>query len=253
MKSKYNLESPEVGAILNNVWKSGVKTYYRIDDEGKHVDIPVRQQLVAALGISTRIATKLLQAADLPSAPFVHNATQVKPVTVAVGRDAQLTSGSKFHSAVEEEHCSTSRTGQLNLKQITQQLAELEDDAESLVEEEPEDPEDSEPEAFTASVNSEPVVNQSTRRGPRPISLDEREAKAAKAEAAANAKRYERIRQGGYYGIYDNESGSQELFHTEAESLAYLEELLHGRAAFKIYFSSPTYNSRRSEPINYND
>src|SRR6476620_8268886 len=76
--SRYTPESPEVALILNGVWKSGIKTYYRIDADGKHIDVRIRQELMAALGISSRIATGLLQQAELPYAPFICTRAAVK-------------------------------------------------------------------------------------------------------------------------------------------------------------------------------
>jgi hypothetical protein len=76
--SHYTPESPEVATILDGVWKSGVKTYYRIAADGKHIDVRIREELIAALGISSRIATGLLQQANLPCAPYVCTRTTEK-------------------------------------------------------------------------------------------------------------------------------------------------------------------------------
>jgi hypothetical protein len=79
--SRYTPESPEVASILTGVWKSGVKTYYRVDDDGKHIDVRIREELIAALGISSKLATRLLQQADLPCAPFVCTRAREKAMT----------------------------------------------------------------------------------------------------------------------------------------------------------------------------
>jgi hypothetical protein len=69
--SRYTPQSPEVVAILDGIWKSGIKTYFRVDVDGKHIDVKIREELIAALGISSKLATRLLQQAELPCAPFV--------------------------------------------------------------------------------------------------------------------------------------------------------------------------------------
>jgi hypothetical protein len=46
--SRYTPDSPEVAAILSGIWKSGVKTYYRIDADGKHIDVRIRHEMMAA-------------------------------------------------------------------------------------------------------------------------------------------------------------------------------------------------------------
>jgi hypothetical protein len=83
---KLTLDSPEVKAILDGVWKSGTISYYRIID-GKHVAMPIREELIV-LGMSHISASRLLQTADLPRQQFIHNKRKAKvpsdTITVAV-------------------------------------------------------------------------------------------------------------------------------------------------------------------------
>ena len=88
--SRYTPQSPEVVAILDGIWKSGVKTYYRIDADGKHIDVRIREELIAALGISSKLATRLLQLAELPCAPFVCTRVREKAMTVVVADDDEI-------------------------------------------------------------------------------------------------------------------------------------------------------------------
>jgi hypothetical protein len=73
---KFALDSPEVITILANVWKSGTKSYYRIVD-GKHMQIPIRGELMA-LGMCSKTATTLLSEAKIPSGKFVYNKPEIK-------------------------------------------------------------------------------------------------------------------------------------------------------------------------------
>jgi hypothetical protein len=78
-------------------------------------------------------------------------------------------------------------------------------------------------------------------KGKQAIARAERATKAAEA----HAKKYELVRQGSYTGIYNKDSATQQLFHTEAEALEYLHLLLHGYEGF--YQSVPSGNEL--EPI----
>jgi hypothetical protein len=167
-----------------------------------------------ALGISSRIATGLLQKANLPSAPFIHNQPAVKPVRAA---------------AMDEDPSDC-------------------EDADGATEfDEPD--EDSEPD------DCEPPLvasNLSGKSGPKAASIAERDAKAFKVAAAANAKRFEHIRQGKYFGIYDTANASQTLLHSQEEADEYLQELVNGRQQFKAFYSAPGNSRNRSlEPIDY--
>jgi hypothetical protein len=182
--SRYTPESPEVAAILNGVWKSGVKTYYRVDADGKHVDVRIREELIAALGISSKLATRLLQQAELPCAPFIctraREKAAVEPVDVMeIEPEDELEAG------------------------------ELDEDLEDEV--------------------PDPQLNEpSLRLGKQAIGRAERAVKATEA----HAKKFELVRQGSYTGIYNKDSATTELFHTEGEALEYLQLLLHGYEGF---------------------
>jgi hypothetical protein len=172
----------------------------------------IRQELMAALGISSRIATGLLQQAELPCAPFICTRAAVK--AKALNRKITNWGDSAIDVEIEPEE-------------------ELEADADIDL-----DGEDS-------FVTEELEPSTSSMKGKRDLARAERAAKAA----IVHARRYEIVRQGSYTGIYNKDSAAQELFHTEAEALAYLDELLQGREAF--YQSIPS--RREHKQIDYND
>ena len=109
MKYKhYTLESPEVIAILQDVWKSSKGSYYRISPDGRHSACTVRQELVA-LGICPTIASRLLRDAVLPTARFIHNRTGTKlapiiPEALITTVDASV----EVHQQCEEQEIQSS-------------------------------------------------------------------------------------------------------------------------------------------------
>jgi hypothetical protein len=202
--SRYTPESPEVASILNGVWKSGIKTYYRIDADGQHIDVRIREELIAALGISSKLATRLLQQADLPCAQFVCTRAREKAAVQPVD---------------DKRSCRHDME------------AELEDELEG---DEPD--EDLEDEVPDLQLN-EPNL----KLGKQAIARAERAVKAA----AAHAKKYELVRQGSYHGIFNKDSATTELFHTEGEALEYLRLLLHGYEGF--YQGIPSGKKNQAE------
>jgi hypothetical protein len=194
--SRYTPESPEVAAILNGIWKSGVKTYFRVDSDGKHVDVRIREELIVALGISSKLATRLLQQAELPCAPFVCTRAREKAAVEPVEVDIEIKPENEF---------------------------EVDDDIDL-----------DEFEECPVTGHEEPAT--SSVKGKQAIARAERAAKAAEA----HAKKYEIVRQGSYYGIFNKDSATTELFHTKAEALEYLHLLLHGYEGF--YQGIPSEN-----------
>jgi hypothetical protein len=190
--NRYTPESPEVAVILNGVWKSGIKTYYRIDADGKHIDVRIREELIAALGISSKLATRLLQHAELPCAPFV---------CVRAREKAQAA------SADEAEP-------------VDDMAIELEDELET------DDDMDEELEECPVAGQLEPANSSSQSK--KNLARAERAGKAA----AAHAKKFELVSQGSYTGILNKDSATTELFHTKEEALEYLRLLLHGYEGF---------------------
>jgi hypothetical protein len=83
---KFSLDSPEVAALLANVWKSGTKSYYRIVD-GKHIQIPLRGELMT-LGMCSKTATTLLSEANIPNGKFVYNKPEIKSKLTAEAQAA---------------------------------------------------------------------------------------------------------------------------------------------------------------------
>lgn len=43
----YDVTSPEIQSLLVGVYRSGSKSYHRIDSDGKHYVAPIRKQLIA--------------------------------------------------------------------------------------------------------------------------------------------------------------------------------------------------------------
>jgi hypothetical protein len=209
--SRYTPESPEVAAILDGIWKSGVKTYYRIDADGKHVDVRIRQELMAALGISSRIATGLLQQAELPCAPFICTRTAGK--AKALTRNTTNSGDSVIDVEIEPEE-------------------ELEADADIDL-----DGEDS-------FVTDELELATTSTQSKKDLAPAERATKPA----IVHVRRYEIVRQGRYVGIYNKDSATQELFYTEAEALEYLDQLLQGREA--SYQSIPSRREHKQLDYN---
>ena len=78
---KFTVDSPEVVRILAGVWRSTKKSYYRIGEDGRHIAASIKLELVAA-GVASSVASRILQAADLPCLPFVHNRSSKPKATV---------------------------------------------------------------------------------------------------------------------------------------------------------------------------
>ena len=79
------------------------------------------------------------------------------------------------------------------------------------------------------------------------LALEEKTTKKLAAEEASISKRYSLVRQGNYHGVYDEENGSQVLFHTIQEAEEHIRDLIHGRDSFRIYYSSITKTQRSPE------
>lgn len=169
-----------------------------------------------ALGMGSVSATQIILAANIPEATFVSSKAKLKADAVV----NETSVGNTTPEALDDELLDDT---------------ELDDDEleDSIEAGEPED--------------STPLL------GPKATAAARRKERADKLAAAAHAKRFVRIRQNGYYGIFDNDSATQELFHSQEEADAYLEQLRHGREEFKVYYSSPAKSGNRSERMNYND
>jgi hypothetical protein len=177
--NKYNVNSAEVQAILSGVIRGGSQSYYRINPDGQHAIVAIRRELMSRLSICSKSATKLLKAACIPYAAFIHNEQQQPP----------------------------------------------------------------EPEADPQAM-MEAALEAATKEAER----EEKIAKKLEAEEASIRKRYSLVRQGSYHGVYNEETGSQELFHTVEEAREYLTDLIHGRDSFRAYYGSVT-NRRRSPEL----
>jgi hypothetical protein len=229
MRNKpYTLESPEVIAILHDVWRSTKRSYYRITPEGKHVAYAVKLELVA-LGICDTIASRLLQSADLPTAPFVHNRTgaRLKPATP----EGLIT---KVH-AVEvyqelEDHAETptgiSVAGPVEVTPTVSETVATEEVAEAKA------PPSKEKKKEAKTLADEQIAKA---------------AKVARAEETAIRKRYFLVRQGSYHGVYNEDTGTQVLFHSIEEAKEHINDLIHGRDSFRSYYASVTNRQRSPE------
>ena len=76
------------------------------------------------------------------------------------------------------------------------------------------------------------------KRGPAPKSQEERDVELEKEEAILNSKKYCLVQQGRYHGCYCEESGNQVLFHSRAEAIEYLHQLLHGKDSFRAFYGN---------------
>jgi hypothetical protein len=72
------------------------------------------------------------------------------------------------------------------------------------------------------------------RRGPIQVSDEERE---EKVQAAINSKRYHLVQSGRLWGCYDGVDATQVLFPSRTEAENYMWDLVHGRDAFKLFYS----------------
>jgi hypothetical protein len=86
MRKHFNLETPEVKAILCDVWRSSKKSYYRIDPvTGRHVVANLKQELVA-IGMHGVDASALLQSGKFPVGKFKHNRPPQGPKLPPIAR-----------------------------------------------------------------------------------------------------------------------------------------------------------------------
>jgi hypothetical protein len=213
---RFTLASPEVVAILSGVHRSTKKSYYRIVD-GRHVACKLKRELMA-LGIAGATASKLLQTADLPSAPFIFNRTAARPRVVA-------------EREVEME------------REVAVEVYE----AETLVNRDVDTPA-----PIPESISPMPltVTEKPTKKtGPKPVTEDEREEKRLRKEEAENTKRYQLIQQGAYHGIWDDSSAAViSLWHTKPEAVEELARIKAGRAYAGIC-NWGSYKQQRSKEL----
>jgi hypothetical protein len=164
----YDVNSPEIQSLLLGVYRSGPRSYHRLDADGKHDIVPIRKQLIA-LGMCSKTATRVLREADLPYEPFVR---------------------SEMQPAAEPE------------------------------------------------PDPQAMMQAALQAAAREREREEKRAKAAKAEAASIRKKYSLVRQGSYHGVYNEDTGTQVLFHSIEEAREHLSDLIHGKDSFKIYYGA---------------
>jgi hypothetical protein len=228
-QKKFSNSSPEVVAILDGAFKHGAKGYYRLTPEGKCEIYGIRSRLMA-LGIGSTTATQILERADIPTGEFIKNRvakakrliTTVKADVEEYPKPTEVLSVAEVVGMEEEE---TASKGTCEL--------------------------------LTPSADKpEKEVKSPKKTVPPKMTEEEREAKFLKAEEAANSKRYQYITtSSGKHGIYEGrEATVVSLYYTKGEALVAMDELRHGREAFRIYFATPgNRKNRLQEPINYND
>jgi hypothetical protein len=115
---RFDVNSAEVQAVLLGVMKCSPQSYYRINPDGQHVIVPIRRELMEALNICPKSASKLLKDAAIPYAPFIHN-PPAEPVEPEPDPEAIM------EAALEAEARETARQEKLAKK------AELEERANS--------------------------------------------------------------------------------------------------------------------------
>jgi hypothetical protein len=217
---RFTLASPEVIAVLSGVHRSTKKSYYRIVD-GRHVSCPVKIELMA-LGIAGATASKLLQTADLPSAPFIFNRQTARPRVVA-SREVET----EIEVTVEVYEAAIESPGEEELGATAPNC------------------ETQQAEPTPETVTEKPIK----KNGPKPLTEEEREAKVAKAEEKARKQRYQLVQQGSYWGCYDTQDATVVLFKTLGEAEEHLQDILRGRDGYRISYGGMGNRSRSREAM----
>jgi hypothetical protein len=96
------------------------------------------------------------------------------------------------------------------------------------------------------SVEPEPLPQPSKKGHPKKPQIMEL---ADTEEDIASSKRYCLVQQGAYWGAYDEESSSQELFHSEQNALNHIHQLLHDKDMFRIQYGHCRKPSRRLDEL----
>jgi hypothetical protein len=78
---RYTIDSPEVASLLSGTHRCSPQSYFRIDEDGKCRTYPIRR-LLMSLGINQKLATQLMQQANIPYAEFVRNKVENPAATV---------------------------------------------------------------------------------------------------------------------------------------------------------------------------
>jgi hypothetical protein len=232
MKGKhYTVNSLPVREILTGVYRNANRNYFKISADGRTEVFAVRTQLMA-LGMGSTSASRILEAANIPSGSFIINKSKDKAFTT-VKADVEV------YSLDGETTCQEACRPIENA--IAVEIGDVADesDLDDLEADELDD------DLETDSPNPVTIDSSSSNQSKKARARAERAVKAAEA----HAKRYELVRQGRYHGIFNKDTATTELFHTEGAALEYLHLLLHGYEGF--------YNSAASrnvlQPINYND
>jgi hypothetical protein len=95
----------------------------------------------------------------------------------------------------------------------------------------------------TAEEEAPAIAKQEAQQ----LAEEQKEVKRLKAEEASISKRYSLVRQGSYYGVFDNLDATQVLFHTIEEAKMHLNDLLHGRDCFRVYYGATGRRHRQPE------
>jgi hypothetical protein len=95
--------------------------------------------------------------------------------------------------------------------------------------------------------DSEAMILAAIEAAAKEAEKEEKRAKAARIEEASIRKKYSLVRQGSYHGVYNNEDATQVLFHTIEEAKNHLNDMVHGRDSFKIYYGSTNKKHRQPE------
>lgn len=82
------------------------------------------------------------------------------------------------------------------------------------------------------------MMQASLEAAAKETAREEKRAKAARTAEASIRKRYLLVRQGSYHGVYNEETGTQVLFHSARGAREHLNDILHGRDSFRIYYGA---------------
>jgi hypothetical protein len=84
MPRQYSANDPQVIALLEGVLRSGRQTYCRINADGVPVTVPIRRELMEALNICSKSASRILNEASIPDAPMREQPPEREPDPEAV-------------------------------------------------------------------------------------------------------------------------------------------------------------------------
>jgi hypothetical protein len=218
-RGNYKVNSAEVLAITKDTFRHGARGYFRIDEAGNTEIYPIRTRLME-LGMGSSSASKILEAANIPSGSFIINKTRDKTFTT-VKADVEV------YSVHGETTCQEADRPLANASAVEIADAADEGDLDELEEDE------SEPEFPTLEI----PASHSSKPGKKPMTVEEREETLARQEEAANSKRFQYIEtSSGKFGVWDDINGYVVfLAYTQEEVIEELARLKAGKSYAVTY------------------